>query len=136
MRKPTDQVAGCCWLPRFIDKARLRLSGELSFFYRLSFCSRLGVDGHFLRFFQLRKNDFLGVVKSSGSIDEVIGQWFLAQPAVTSARIAEWNAFAPRLGEKGYPGYWTFHLVKWALYPKSVVIPVDTLFEAIIQDEE
>ena len=136
MRKPTDQVAGCCWLPRFIDKAHLWLSGELPFFYRLAFCSPLGLDGYFLRYFQLPKKDFLKAVQNSGNIDGLVGEWFLAQPTVTSERIDDWNALAPRLGEKGYSGYWTFHVVKWVLYPKAAKNPVSNMFEAIIQDEE
>ncbi len=39
------------------------------------------------------------------------------------------------LGAKGHPGYLTRHLVKWVFYPKSVVTPVNSLFEAIEQDE-
>lgn len=42
---------------------------------------------------------------------------------------------AAPLGTKGHPGYLTRHLVKWAFYPKSVMIPVNSLFEAIEQDE-
>lgn len=135
MRKPTDQLAGCCWLPRFIDKGRLWNSGTLPFFYRIAFCSLVGLDGHFLRHFHLRKKNFLNAVQESGSTDDGVRQWFLEQSKVTSARIAEWNLFAPRLGERGHSGYWTFHLVKWVLYPKAVVRPVNSLFEAIIQDE-
>ena len=136
MRKPTDQIAGCYWLPRFIDKARLWHSGELPFIYRLAFCSHWGFDGHFLRYFQLRKSDFLKAVQHAGNVDEAVITWFLAQPIVTSERIAGWNAFASQLGAKGYPGNWTFHMVKWVAYPKAVRRPVNTLFEAIIQDEE
>ncbi|GJL65688.1 MAG: hypothetical protein NPIRA05_06590 [Nitrospirales bacterium] len=135
MRKPTDQLVGCCWLPRFIDKGRLGISGTLPFFYRIAFCRPMGLDGHFLRHFHLQKKDFLQAVQGSGSTDDGVCQWFLVQPKVTSARIAEWNRYAPRLGEPGYPGYWTFHLLKWMLYPKAVVRPVNSLFDAIIQDE-
>ncbi|WP_447969242.1 DUF5069 domain-containing protein [Nitrospira sp. M1] len=122
IRKPTDQLAGCCWLPRFIDKVRLQISGKLPLLYRMTFCSPMGFDGYFLRHFQIRKNDFLKAVQDSGVGEDGIGQWFLAQPGVTEERVAEWNAFAPRLGESGQPGYWTFHLVKYVFYPKAVAI--------------
>ncbi len=136
IRKPTDRIADCCWFPRIIDKARLWLSGELPSSYRLAFCSQFGLDGYFLRYFHIGKKDFLQAVNKPGSTDDVLEKWFLAQPRITSERISEWNSFAPRMGTKGYPGYWTFHLVKCVLYPKAVKRPVDTLFEAISQDEE
>ena len=90
----------------------------------------------FFPYFQLRIKDFLKAVNEPGAIDEVVEKWFRAQPTVTSERMAEWNAFAPRIGTKGYPGYWTFHLVKFVFYPKAVNKPVNSLFEAITQDEE
>jgi len=136
MRKPPDQLAGCCWLPRFIDKTRLWISGELPIFYRMGFCSPVGLDGHFLRYFHIRKKDMIQVIQTSGLSDDGVRQWFLAQPEVTSERITGWNMLAPRLGEPGYSGHWTFFLVKWVLYPKAVVEPVNSLFEAIMQDEE
>ncbi len=136
LRKPTDTLVGCYWLPRFIDKTRLWHVGDISFFYRVAFCSRVGLDGYFLRFFQLRKTDFLAAVHDSGDDDKRICQWFTSQRAVTPERIDEWNAFAAQVGAKGHPGYWVFHTVKWALYPKAVITPVKTAFEAIAQDEE
>ncbi|MGB0910651.1 MAG: DUF5069 domain-containing protein [Nitrospirales bacterium] len=135
IRKPTAHIADCCWLPRFIDKARLWQAGDLSFFYRLAFCSSLGLDGHFLKYFQLRKHDFLKAVQDAEENDDSVVEWFLAQTTVTAKRIAEWNAFAPHIGERGRPGYWLFHLLKWLLYPKTVRSPVNTLFQAIDQDE-
>ncbi|GJL52882.1 MAG: hypothetical protein NPIRA02_00140 [Nitrospirales bacterium] len=114
----------------------MKISGKLPLFYRLAFCSPKGLDGYFLRHFHIRKNDFLKAVQTSEVGDDGIAQWFLVQPGVTAERVAEWNAFAPRLGEPGQPGSWTFHLVKCVLYPKAVGSPVNNLFEAIIQDEE
>ncbi len=136
IRKPTDEITGCCWLPRFIDKVRMRDSGELSFLYRISFCSQLGLDGYFLRHFQLQQNKFLKTVQDSKGRDDLVSAWFLDQPTVTTERIAAWNALASRVGSKGYSGYWTFYLLKWVLYPKAIESPVSSLFEAIIQDEE
>ena len=134
VRRPQEQIAGCCWLRRFADKARLYRSGRLPFLYRLAFGSRLGVDGYFLRHFKLSLYDFIaGVTKATD--DHALAQWFLAHPGVTAQRIADWNLFAPKLGARGRPGFLTRHVVKWALYPKSIRQPVNSLFEAIEQDE-
>jgi len=77
---------------------------------------------------------FLAAVRQSAEND-ALSQWFLSLPAVSSERINEWNRRAMLLGAKGHPGYRTRHLIKWVFYPKSVVVPVDSLFEAIEQDE-
>ena len=132
--RPQDQLAGCVWLPRFAEKARRFLAQQLPFIYRLAFGSRLGIDGAFLRHFGLTVEQFLAAVRQSAD-NEALAQWFLSLPAASAERIAEWNRRAASLGAKGHPGYFTRHLIKWVFYPKSVVTPVDSLFEAIEQDE-
>lgn len=134
LRRPEEQLAGCCWLPRFADKARLFLDGRLPLFYRVAFGSPLGMDGYFLRHFKLSRRRFLAGVRQSATDDD-LARWFVALPTVNSLRTEEWNRLAPNLGAKGNPGYVTRHLVKWVLYPRSVRQPVRSLFEAIEQDE-
>ena len=135
VRRPQEQIAGCCWLPRFADKARLYLSGRLPFLYRQAFSSRLGVDGFFLRHFKLALFDFTAAV-AKATDDQALAQWFLAHPGATAQRIADWNLFAPKIGARGHPGCITRHVVKWALYSKSIRQPVNSLFDAIEQDED
>ena len=132
--RPQDQLAGCVWLPRFAEKARLSLDRLLPFIYQLAFGSRYGVDGHFLRHFDLTIDQFLAAVRQSKD-NAALARWFLALPGATPPRIAEWNRFATSLGAKGHPGYLTRHLAKWLFYPKSVSTPVESIFEAIDQDE-
>jgi len=132
--RPQDQLAGCVWLPRFAEKARRFLAQQLPLTYRVAFGSRLGIDGAFLRHFGLTVSQFLVAVRRSED-SAALAQWFLSLPAVSSERIAEWNRRAVSLGAKGQPGYLTRHLIKWVFYPKSVMDPVDSLFEAIEQDE-
>ena len=132
--RPHDELAGCVWLPRFAEKARLFLIGRLPFIYRLAFGSRLGIDGAFLRHFNLTLAQFLAAVRQSAD-NEAVAQWFLSLPAASPDRIARWNRRAMLLGAKGHPGYRTRHLIKWVFYPKSVRTPVNSLFEAIEQDE-
>jgi uncharacterized protein DUF5069 len=134
VRRPQEQIAGCCWLPRFADKARLYRSGRLPFLYRLAFGSRLGVDGYFLRHFKLLLLDFIAGV-TNATDDQALAQWFWAHPGATAQRIADWNLFAPQLGTRGRPGFIIRHVVKWVLYPKSIRQPVNSLFDAIEQDE-
>jgi len=128
IRHPRAQLAGCCWLPRYADKVRLYMSGRLPFLYRVALGSRLGVDGYFLRHFQLSRQDFVrGIAKSED--DEALARWFLARPGVTSQRIADWNRRAPHFGAPGQPGFLTRHLVKWVLYPRSIWHPVGSLLK-------
>ena len=92
------------------------------------------MDGCFLRQFQLSHRQFVQAVKHSSS-DEALAHWFRSLPSVTDASIKSWNRYAPLLGSNGCPGYLTRHLIKWVFYPKSVAHPVQSLFEAIEQDE-
>jgi hypothetical protein len=132
--RPQDQLAGCVWLPRFAEKARRFLAQQLPLTYRVAFGSRLGIDGAFLRHFGLTVPQFLVAVRRSEN-NAALAQWFLSLPAASPERIAEWNRRAALLGTKGHPGYLTRHLIKWVFYPKSVLVPVKSLFEAIEQDE-
>lgn len=134
LRPPTVQLAGCCWLPRFSDKARLLLAGKLPLSYRLAFCSALGIDGHFLKHFGLTRANFLRGVRHAKD-DDTLASWFLAQPTVTAPAIAAWNEFAPKIGAKGRPGHLVLLLVKPILYSNLRGRSVDTIFEMIAQDE-
>ena len=132
--RPQDQLAGCVWFPRFAEKARRFLARQLPFTYRVAFGSRLGIDGAFLRHFGLTLPHFLAAVRRTGG-DEALAAWVLSLSAASPERIAEWNRRASQLGAKGHPGYLTRHLIKWIFYPRSVWSPVNSLFEAIEQDE-
>lgn len=134
LRRPQARLADCCWLPRIIDKMRAYEAGQLPWTYRLALGHRMGIDGSFLRHFRLTTAEFLAAVH--GQDDAAIERWFRTRPDVTPARIAAWNQRAPTLGAKGHPGYAVRQCVKWFLYPKSVLKPVGSLFEAIEQDEQ
>ena len=134
LTRPQDQLVDCVWLPRFAEKARLSLDRQLPFIYQLAFGSRYGVDGYFLRHFDLTIEQFLAAVRQSTD-NAALARWFLSLPSASPHRISEWNRCATLLGAKGHPGYLTRHLAKWLFYPKSVSSPVGSIFEAIDQDE-
>lgn len=131
---PLARLADCCWLPRHIAKTRIFLRREMPFSYRIAFGARSGVDGHFFRHFGLGKAQVLDAIRTRPD-DAAAVEWFLQQPGVTPKRITEWNHFAPLLGVKGHPGYFTRQIAKWLLYPKSITQPVGSLFAMIAQDE-
>lgn len=135
IRRPQEHIAGCCWLPRYADKVRLCLVGQLPFLYRVALNSSLGMDGYFLRHFKLSRREVVRAIARAKD-DGALARWFLERPGVTQQRIADWNTLAPRLGATGQPGFMTRHLVKWVLYPRSTKRPVNSLFEAIEQDEK
>ncbi len=133
-RQPQEQLGGCCWLPRLKDKILAGHQGQLPLLYRLALGSSLGIDGHFLRHFQITFTDFRQTVLTTIH-DEELAKWFQRQPTCTPKAIQNWNTLAPKLGTAGNPGYLTRHVVKFLLYPKSITEPVASLFEAITQDE-
>lgn len=95
----------------------------------------MGIDGYFLRHFDLSFAQFKDAVTAQNT-DQKLAQWFLNQPGVNGQTIAEWNSFAPKLGTPGYPGSFVRHLIKWVAYPKSIRRPAHSLFDMIEQDEE
>lgn len=131
---PLTRLADCSWLQRHVTKTRIYFRGELPFTYRAALGSRMGIDGYFFRHFGLNKTQVLAAIRARPD-DAAVAEWFLQQPGVTPARIAEWNHFAPQLGAKGHPGYFIRQIVKWIFYPKSIRHPVGSLFAMIAQDE-
>lgn len=134
LRRPNDELAGCCWLARMADKVRAAQQGDCPFLYRMSLGSPIGVDGYFLRHFGFTFRQFRNAVIETIN-DENLEQWFLNQPGVNSSIISSWNAYGPKLGTPGYPTSHLRHLIKWFVYPKAITQPVNSLFEMIEQDE-
>lgn len=132
--RPSAQLAGCCWLLRFTHKTRVFVRGELPLLYRAAFGSSIGVDGYFLRHFNVSRRQFLRAVAKARD-DEALATWFLGLPTVNAATIAQWNRLAPTLGAKGRPGRIAFQSVRWIFYPRTIRHPVANIFAAIEQDE-
>jgi len=131
---PFASHAGCCWLPRLIAKTKARGAGDMPWSYRIAYGSKIGVDGHFLRHFRLTIPQLTVALRRARTGNEAVA-WFLAQPTVNADSIAQWNKMAGHLGRRGQPGHRTFQIVRWLLYPKSILSPVDSIFDAIAQDE-
>lgn len=87
VHRPQDQLAGCVWLPCFADTARLSLTQQLLFVYRLAVGSRFGVDGCFLRHFCFTIDQFLAGVRQSAD-NAALAWWFLALPGASPQRIS------------------------------------------------
>jgi uncharacterized protein len=135
LRRPQQHLAGCCWLPRIVDKVRLSEQGRLPLLYRLSLGSPIGIDGYFLRHFGLSFRQFRNAIREIQD-DEGVARWFLSQPGVNVSSIADWNDYGVKLGTPGYPGSLVRHVMKWFVYPKALKEPVTNLFEMIEQDEK
>src|SRR3954470_9199858 len=97
---PRQQLAGCIWLPRIMAKARSLDRGELAPDYAARFCHPGGIDGQFLGFFQLSREE---IVNASRRSDDEVVAWFLSLENATGERIAEWNRIAVNLGRPGFP---------------------------------
>ena len=134
LRLPREELGGCCWLPRFIDKARLQGRGELPLVYRVLVGNALGIDGEFLRHFRLRAAETTAALRATAD-DAAALSWFLAQPGVNEERIKSWNARGARLGAPGGPMRWSFGLVRRVVYPKVAHCGADNYFDLIAADE-
>lgn len=134
LRSPFETLAGACYLPRFIDKARLSLVGSLPREYRAVFGNRRGVDGQFLAHFGVTKDEFLAAVQQ-GVDDAAMASWF-ASEAQRVASIGEWNELAPTLGRAGTAMEASFAKARLLYSDIDFGDDVDTVFEAICRDEK
>jgi len=134
LRRPTDQLGGCQWLPRFIDKCRLHLAGELPPDYQLPFCHPRATDGEFLAHFGLTKEEALVVVASAADDADVVAA-LESRGALTPEKVAAWNALAPNLGRPGFPCDKSFAWARQHYFPHCKDPRVDSVFTAIAWDE-
>lgn len=133
--KPTDQLAGCLWLPRFAAKVHLHATAQLGADYELAFCHPRGVDGRFLAHFGIEKDEAIKAILDA-SQDCKVAQWFTALPNVTYTSIREWNDFAPMIGRPGQPAERELAFMLRRIYPDGgPPVPLASAFEAILWDE-
>ena len=78
LRPPTDTLAGCVWLPRFVDKVRHHLASTLEPDFVRPFCHPLATDGAFLSHFSLEKDEIIEIVRASNGDDAAVERWFLS----------------------------------------------------------
>ena len=129
---PTRQLANCIWLPRIMAKARALSRGELESDYAARFCHPGGIDGQFLAFFRLTREEIIQA--SRGSDDEVIA-WFRLLEAATDQRIAEWNRIALNLGRPGFPMADRMEPALATTYKHLSHRKFETVFEVLEADE-
>ncbi|MBL9207007.1 MAG: DUF5069 domain-containing protein [Opitutaceae bacterium] len=136
LRRPTDSLAGCVWLPRLVDKARHAQAGTLHSDFVTPFCHPLATDGAFLSHFELSREEFLDAMVTAGGSDEAVARWFAARPQSSTERIAAWNELAPHIGKPGYPMHRGFQWMLKRLYGGTPPDPrVTSAFTAIAFDE-
>jgi hypothetical protein len=136
MRRPTEKLVGCVWLPRFIDKARLHLAGTLPADFVQPFCHPLGTDGLFLQHFEIGKDEILKVIADSKDNDAIIEKWFRERAQCTPEKVAAWNELGPNIGKEGYPAHRGFLWILRQYYGGVAPDPrVVSAFTAIAYDE-
>ncbi len=69
-RSPREQMAGWCWLPRFVDKIRLNAAGKLHPDYQPNFCHK-GFDLAWLEAAGLEGDAFVRMVEATVTDGEV-----------------------------------------------------------------
>jgi hypothetical protein len=129
---PESKLAGCMWLPRLLFKARAAQTGALPADFTRSFGQPLAMDGQFLSFFGLPLADVIAQSERPADGDAA---WFLQQPGVNAARIAEWNALAPNLGRPGFPMAQRLVWARENIYPHIDAGPSASVFEILAADE-
>ena len=136
LRRPTARLAGCMWLPRFIDKTRLHLAGTLAPDFIFPYCHPLATDGAFLQHFGLTREGITEAIRQAAGSDESVAGWFRRQPDCTDEKVRAWNVLAPDLGRAGYPVHRGYQFMLKMYYGGKAPDPrVDSVFTAIAFDE-
>lgn len=136
LRRPTEQLAGCVWLPRLVDKTRHHLAGTLPPDYVVPFCHPLATDGAFLTHFGIAREEWIAAVRTAADNDAAVTTWFLGGKECTEGKIQAWNTLAPDLGKPGFPLHRSFKLMLRTYYAGRVPDPrVEGVFTAIAYDE-
>lgn len=129
---PREQLAGCIWLPRIIAKARAVKREELPPEYAIRFCHPGGIDGQFLSFFELTREQIL---QASAGNDDDVARWFHSLKSGTMERIAEWNRIALGLGRPGFPMAGRVDAALAGTYKHLSHRKFETVFEVLEADE-
>ncbi len=129
---PHKRMASCVWLPRIIAKARLLQADMLPDDYMLRFCAATGVDGQFLNFFGISRQDILAIAPHTNT--KVLA-WFKALPTAKLSRIKKWNQHAESLGRPGMPMADRLEYAKTSVYSHLDTSKVESLFQMIELDE-
>ena len=129
---PRKRMASSVWLPRLLAKARLLQADMLPDDYMLRFCAATGVDGHFLRYFGITREDILAIAPHTNT--KVIA-WFKSLPAARLSRIKKWNTLAENLGRPGHPMADRLEYAKTHVYTDVDTSEVETIFDMIELDE-
>jgi hypothetical protein len=130
---PKDKLAGCIWLARIVAKARLLEKGELPPGYAERFGHPGGVDGQFLGFFKLSREDVQALARLP---DEAAAEKFCSRPEGTPENIEKWNEIAVNMGRPGYPMSERFQVAKETAYKHVYVNGMTTVFELLEADDK
>ena len=134
IRSPYDQLAGCTWLARIVDKVQRDQEGTLSGEYREYLCNPRAMDGLFLHFFDIAPDEFVNNVRQH-STDEDLERWFLGLHGVTPETISQWNDFAVPLGSDGTHSRSKFEAALKTIYSGCDDPAVQTFYDIIDWDE-
>ena len=135
IRSPYDQLAGCTWLPRIIDKIRRAQEGTLGEEYQEYLCNPSATDGLFMYFFSIDSDELVDNV-CAGLTDANVEKWFLGLEDVTPEKISQWNDFAVSFGANGERSRLMFEEALQTIYSECDDPDVQTFYDLIDWDED
>jgi hypothetical protein len=97
-RSPRETMAGWAYLPRFIDKIRLHLAGNLHADYQENFTK--GFDGAWLKAAGVTAEQMIEVVRHSVT-DGQVADWVAKNVRKSAAEKATFNEFVLKRGTEG-----------------------------------
>jgi len=100
--------------------------------YAARFGHPTGIDGQFLAFFQLTKEQILQAGEEN---DDQVATWFNTLATATAERVTEWNRIALDLGRPGFPMAGRTETALATTYKHLSPRKFETVFEVLEADE-
>ncbi len=99
-RSPREQMDGWCYLPRFLDKVRLHLAGQLHADYQPNFAHK-GFDAAWLEAAGLKAEDFIAAVRGAITDGQVF-DWVRQNVKKSAAEKAKFNEYLLNRGREAH----------------------------------
>jgi hypothetical protein len=101
-KSPKEKAGGMSYLPRMVDKIRLRAKGELPEEYHAKMGVRRSADGMCLNFLRVNYDELRERVLQGGSNEEILEWCYEKGRRLNEGDLLVWNEFMTKFGWKDF----------------------------------
>src|SRR3984893_14779855 len=101
-KSPKEKAGGMSYLPRMVDKIRLRAKGQLPEEYHANMGIRRSADGMCLNFLRVNYDELRERALQGGSDEEILEWCFEKGRRLNEGDLLVWNEFMTKFGWKDF----------------------------------